>query len=112
MIASSSTFCPHPGRVIRDLFRQLHAVWHGMEAPVYSNHPREAAASSYLAIILGWIASGVPWFLRSTVVLMQFSQLKLLPFVINSKLVKADFHRTVDSHEEFGHVCSLNYIRW
>ena len=29
MIASSSTFCPHPGRVIRDLFRQLHAVWHG-----------------------------------------------------------------------------------
>ena len=39
MIASSSTFCPHPGRIIRDLFRQLHAVWHGMEALVYSNHP-------------------------------------------------------------------------
>ena len=25
MIASSSTFCPHPGRVIRDLFRLLDA---------------------------------------------------------------------------------------
>ena len=46
MIASSSTFCPHPGRVIRDPFCQLHAVWHGTEALVYSNHPREAAASS------------------------------------------------------------------
>ena len=32
MIASSSTFSPHPGRVIGDLFRQLHAVWHGTEA--------------------------------------------------------------------------------
>ena len=73
MIASNSTFCPHPGRVIRDLFRQLHAVWHGTEALVYSNHPREAAASSYLAIIFGQIASGVPWLLRSTVVLMQLS---------------------------------------
>ena len=30
MIASSSTFCPHPGRVIMDLlFRLLHAVRHG-----------------------------------------------------------------------------------
>ena len=28
MIASSSTSRPHPGRVIRDLFRQLHAVRH------------------------------------------------------------------------------------
>ena len=61
MSASSSTFRPHPGRVIGDLFRQLHAVWHGMEALVYSNHPREAAASSYLAIIFGRIASGLPW---------------------------------------------------
>ena len=26
MIASSSTFCPHPGRVIRDLFCLLDAV--------------------------------------------------------------------------------------
>ena len=25
--ASSSTFCPHPGRVIRDLFRLLNAVF-------------------------------------------------------------------------------------
>ena len=49
MIVSSSTFFPHPGRVIRDLFRQLHAVWHGTEALVYSSHPREAAASPYLA---------------------------------------------------------------
>ena len=71
MIASSSTFCPNLGRVIRDLFRQLHAVWHGMEALVYSNHPRQAAASSYLAIIFGQIARGVPWFLRSTALLMQ-----------------------------------------
>ena len=59
MIARSSTFCPHPGRIIRDLFRQLHAVWHGAEALVYSNHPRKAAASSYLAIIFGRIASGL-----------------------------------------------------
>ena len=76
MIASNSTFCPHPGGgggVIRDQLRQLHAVWHGTEALVYSNHPREAAASLYLAIILGQIASGVPWFLRSTAVLMQLS---------------------------------------
>ena len=73
MIASSSTFCPHPGRVIRDLLRQLHAAWHGTEALVYSNNPREAAASSYLAIIFGHIASGVSWVLRSTAVLMQLS---------------------------------------
>ena len=33
---------------------------------VYSNHPRAAAASSYLVIIFGRIASGVTWFLRST----------------------------------------------
>ena len=32
VIASSSIFCPHLGRVTRELFRQLHAVWHGMEA--------------------------------------------------------------------------------
>ena len=73
MIASSSTFCPHSRRVIRDLFRQLHAVWDGMEALVYSNHPRKAAASSNLAKIFGRIASGIPWFLRSTAVLMQLS---------------------------------------
>ena len=68
-----STFCPHSGRVIRDLFRQLHAVWHGIEALVYSNTPREAAAFSYLSIIFGRIASGVPSFLRLTAVLMQLS---------------------------------------
>ena len=44
---------------------------HDMEACVYSNHPREAAASTCLAIIFGWNPSGVPWFLRSTAVLMQ-----------------------------------------
>ena len=66
MIASSRNFWPHPGRVIRDLLCQLHAVWHGTEALVYSNHPREAAASSYLAIIFRRIAGSVPWFLRST----------------------------------------------
>ena len=46
---------------------------HGMEALIYSNHPRETAASSYLAIIFGRIASGIPWFLRSTAVPMQLS---------------------------------------
>ena len=73
MIASSSTFRPHPGMVIRDLYRQLHVVWHGMEALVYKNHPREAAASSYLAIIFGRITSGVLWFFGSTAVPMQLS---------------------------------------
>ena len=62
MIASSSTFRPNPGRDIRDLFRQLHAIWHGTEALVYSNHPREAAAFSYLVIISGLTASVVPWY--------------------------------------------------
>ena len=52
MIASSSIFRLHLGRVVRDLFRQLHAVWHGTEALVYSNRPREAAASSYLVPLL------------------------------------------------------------
>ena len=49
-----------------DLFRLLHAVQHGMEALVYSKHPRDAAASSYLTIIFGRIASGMPWFPLST----------------------------------------------
>ena len=30
VIASSRTFRPRPGRVIRDLLRQLHAAWHAM----------------------------------------------------------------------------------
>ena len=34
-----------------DLFRLLHAVMHGTKALVYSNHCREAAASTCLAII-------------------------------------------------------------
>ena len=49
-------------------------VWllHGTEALVYSDHPIEAAPC------LGdcrWITSGIPSFLRSTVVLMQLQQL-------------------------------------
>ena len=71
MIASSSTFRPHPAKGHRDLFRLLHAVMHGTEALVYINHPREAAASTSLAIIFGRIALGVPWFFLSTAVLMQ-----------------------------------------
>ena len=71
MIASSSTFRPHLGRIIRDLFRLFDAVPDYLEALVFSNHPREAAASSYLATIFGRIASGVPWFLRLTAELMQ-----------------------------------------
>ena len=51
MSASSCTCRPHTGSVIRDLLHQLHAIRHGTEALVYSNHPKEAAASSYLAII-------------------------------------------------------------
>ena len=44
---------------------------HCTEALVHSTHPREAAASSYLAIIFGRIASGVARFLRSTAEPMQ-----------------------------------------
>ena len=66
-------FYPHLGRVITDLSHQLHAVWHVTEALVYSKHPREVAASSYLAIIFRRIASGIPLLLRSTMVLMQLS---------------------------------------
>ena len=60
MIASSSTCGPYPRRVIGDLLRQLHAVWHGTEALVYSNHSREAAASSYLTINFWRIATAYP----------------------------------------------------
>ena len=66
MVASSST------RHIGDLSRQLHAARHGGDqALVYSNHLKEAVASTRLAIILGRFASGVPWFLHSTVVPMR-----------------------------------------
>ena len=44
----------------------LHVVQHGMEALVYSEYARETAASLCLAIIFEWIASGIPWLLRST----------------------------------------------
>ena len=71
MIASSGTFRPHPGRIIRDLYHMLHALQHGTKALIYSNHRRETAASTCLAIIFEQIASGHPWFLRSTTVLMQ-----------------------------------------
>ena len=56
-----------------ELFRLLHVLLSDTEALVYSNHPREAAASTCLAIIFGWIASGLPWFLCLTAVLMQLS---------------------------------------
>ena len=57
MIASSSTFRTHLGRAIWDLSRLLHVG--------------EAAAYTWLAIILWWIASGVACFLHSIVVSMQ-----------------------------------------
>ena len=47
------------------MHRSRCCVRHCTEALVYSNHPRAAAASSYLAIIFRRIASGVPCFLRS-----------------------------------------------
>ena len=65
MAASISTFRPHLVRVIRDLFRQLHALCYGTEALRYSNHPSEAAVSQVSGHNLR-----VPWFLRSTVVPM------------------------------------------
>ena len=66
------SFCPHlkPS----DLFRLLHAVRHGTEALVYSDYPRETAASSYLSIIFGRILSGVTWFIRSTAAPIQLPQ--------------------------------------
>ena len=61
-IATSCDFlCLHLGRVIRDLFRLLHAL-------VHSDYPRDATASKCLVIIFGRIASGVSWFIRSTTV--------------------------------------------
>ena len=44
-------FHPPSGEGHRDLLRMLHALQHGTEALMYSNHPREAAASTSLAII-------------------------------------------------------------
>ena len=58
MIANSSTFRPHPGRGIRDMFRKLRALWHGTEALVYGS------SKAYLGIVFGRIASGVPWHIR------------------------------------------------
>ena len=68
MIASDCTFYPHLGKFIRDL---LHAVRHSTESLVYSDYPRETTTSTYLAIIFGPNASGVPWFIRPTAVPMQ-----------------------------------------
>ena len=58
MVASGSAFHPHIGRIIKDLFRLLRVVTllHGTGALVYSKYPREAAASTCLAIIFGRIA--------------------------------------------------------
>ena len=47
----------------------LHVVWHGTESLVYSNLPREAAASS--SLYTGRIANGIPQVLRSSADLMQ-----------------------------------------
>ena len=44
MVASSSTFPTHLGRVIRDLSRLLHVAPYGTKALDYSDYPREAAA--------------------------------------------------------------------
>ena len=44
-------------------------AWYGSTTTlVYSNYPKEAAASTHLAIMFGRITSGVPWFLHSTAV--------------------------------------------
>ena len=51
-----------------DLFYLFHDVLHGSEALVYNNYPKEAAASTCLAIIFGRISNG---FLRLTAVPMQ-----------------------------------------
>ena len=70
MASSSSTSCPHLGRVVRNLFRLMLAVLHGTETLFYSNYPREASASTCPDII-GRIASSVPWFLGKQAVPMQ-----------------------------------------
>ena len=70
MDTNGSYFHPHLGGVIGDRFLLLHVVRHGMEALVYSEYAREAAASTCLAIIFGRIASGVLWLLRSTAIPM------------------------------------------
>ena len=54
-----------------DLSRLLHVAPHGTESLVYNAYPGEAAAYTWLAIILWWIASGVACFLHSIVVPMQ-----------------------------------------
>ena len=64
MVASSSTFRTHQGRDIRDLSRLLHFAPHVTESLVSNAYPREAAAYTWLAIILWWIASGVACFLQ------------------------------------------------
>ena len=60
-------FCPSMDQLLREFFRVLHAAWHGTKALVYRDDQREAAASTYLAIIFG---TDVP---TSTPVLMQLS---------------------------------------
>ena len=71
MVASSSTSRTHLGRVIRDLSRLLHVAPRDTDSLVYNAYPREAAAYTWLAIILRWISSGVACFLHSIVVPMQ-----------------------------------------
>ena len=72
MIASSSTFRTHLGRVIWALSRLLHVG--------------EAAAYTWLAIILWWIASCVACFLHSIVVLMLALMLAVLEPKLQAKV--------------------------
>ena len=50
----------------------LHAVWHGTEALVYSDHPREAAASTGLATIFGFFGVNAPEPLLDYVLLIRY----------------------------------------
>ena len=76
MIASSSTFRPHSGRVIRDLFRLLDAV----TALYGSTSLQQSSKGSCSLLVSGYnlradcqwhLPHNVPWFLRSTAEPMQ-----------------------------------------
>ena len=69
MVVSGSTCCP-PWQVIGYVFMLQNMV---RNLRVYRNHPRIAAASMSLAIILLRIASGLLWFHHSKSELMQLS---------------------------------------
>ena len=52
MAASSTTFRPHLGQVIRYLCCLWHAVRNGTATPVYSDYPKKAAASTTVPMLL------------------------------------------------------------